>query len=344
LTNLERKLKAALRRFGVDGAPALVLAVSGGADSVSLLDALARLGKRGKLPATIFAAHLNHQLRGEESDEDEAFVRRLAAQLGLECFVERAAVAEAAKSEKRNLEATARQARYEFLARAAHRCGARHVLTAHTQDDQAETILMRLLRGSGAEGLRGIHAVRQLSESATLIRPLLAVTRAEVIEHCGRHHLSFRTDSSNYLPDFTRNRVRQELLPLLRSFNPRADEALSRTAELLADDQDVMHEFAVGALALAERGAGLDAKQLRDQAPAIRRRVLRLWLKEERGGLQRIGAVHLKAIERLLLSGRGGRVIELPGGWRVLLKANCLTIIPVPETNPLAAAEKLGTK
>src|SRR5262249_54081857 len=149
---LERKLKAALRRFGVDQASALLLAVSGGADSVSLLDALVRLGKRGKLSAKIFVAHLNHQLRGEESDEDEAFVRELAAQLQVECFVKRCAIAGAAKCEKQNLEATARRARYEFLARAAQRCGARCVLTAHTQDDQAETILMRLLRGSGGEG------------------------------------------------------------------------------------------------------------------------------------------------------------------------------------------------
>jgi tRNA(Ile)-lysidine synthase len=326
LTKLERKLKAALRRFGLDQAPALLLAVSGGADSVSLSDALVRLAKRGKLPAKIFVAHLNHQLRGEESDGDEAFVRELAAQLQVECFVERVAIADAAKSEKQNLEATARRARYEFLARAAQMCGAGCVLTAHTRDDQAETVLMRLLRGSGAEGLRGIHAVRQLSESVTLIRPMLGVTRAEVIEHCGRYHLNFRTDSSNYLPDFTRNRVRQELLPLLRSFNPRTDEALSRTAELLTDDQDILHQLAVNVLTRAKQDAGLDAKQLREQSPAIRRRVLRLWLKEERGSLKRIEAVHLGAIEQMLLRNHGGKVVELPGNWKVRLKANYLTI------------------
>lgn len=291
-----------------------------------MLDALVRLAKRGKLPAKIFVAHLNHQLRGEESDGDEAFVRELASQLGVECFVERAAIAEAAKSEKQNLEATARQARYEFLSRVAQMCGARCVLTAHTRDDQAETILMRLLRGSGAEGLRGIHAVRQLSESVTLIRPMLGVARAEVIEHCGLHRLHFRIDSSNYLPNFTRNRVRQELLPLLQSFNPRTNEALSRTAELLTDDQDALHHLAVRALTRAKQGAGLDAKQLREQAAAIRRRVLRLWLQEERGSLKRIEAVHLGAIEQLLLRNHGGRVVELPGNWKVRLKANYLTI------------------
>ena len=185
---------------------------------------------------------------------------------------------------------------------------------------------MRLLRGSGAEGLRGIHAVRRLSESVELIRPMLSVTRAEVIEHCEHYSLKFRTDSSNYLPDFTRNRVRQELLPLLRSFNPRSDEALARMAELLADDQDVLHQIVLSALIGARQGTGLNANLLREQVPAIRRGVLRLWLREERGGIERIELVHLKAIERLILRGHGGRFIELPCGWHVRLKSGNLTI------------------
>lgn len=324
MTKLEQKLKAAVRRLGIEKAPSLLVAVSGGADSVSLLDALTRLNKRGKLPARILVAHLNHQLRAEESDEDEAFVIQLARQNNLEYFVEQSPVAEITRSEKGNLEATARRLRYDFLARAAQMCGAGFVLAAHTQDDQAETILMRLLRGSGAEGLRGIHQVRRLSQSVELVRPMLAVTRAEVIEHCKHYNLKFRTDSSNDLPDFTRNRIRQELLPLMRSFNPRSDEALTRLADLLAEDSDFLHQIALDALAEAKKEIGLSAKTLREQAPAIRRRVLRLWLEEKRGGLQRIEAVHLKAIEQLILRNHGGRVIELPADWKVLLKSGIL--------------------
>lgn len=326
MTELERKLKMAMRRLGIDRASALLIALSGGADSVSLLDALARWRGRGKLRSRIFAAHLNHQLRAEESDEDATFVRQMAAQLEIECFVERADVAETAKSEKRNLEATARRLRYDFLKRAAQSCGASFVLTAHTQDDQAETVLMRLVRGSGAEGLRGIHPLLPLDESITLARPMLWIARADVVRHCGHYELKFRTDSSNALPDFTRNRVRQELLPLLRSFNPRSDEALARLAELMADDHDVLHEIALGVLAGARQAAGLDARFLCRQPPAIRRRALRLWLAEERGDLARIEAAHLKAIEQMMLRGRGGRVIELPGGWQARLKSGCLTI------------------
>jgi len=344
VTKLEQKLKAALRRFGVGETKALVVAVSGGADSVSLLDALARLDERGKLPAKIFIAHLNHQLRGEESDGDEAFVRSLAEYYGVECFAERAAVAETAKAEKRNLEATARRMRYDFLARVAQICGARMVLTAHTQDDQAETVLMRLLRGSGAEGLRGIHPIRPLNESVKLIRPMLAVARAEVLEHCAHYDLKFRSDSSNDSLEFTRNRVRQELLPLLRSFNPRSEEALARLTELLDDDQDYLHQIALGVLAEIRQGANLVAKPLREQPPAIRRRVLRLWLRQERGGLERIEAVHLKAIERLILRGHGGRLIELPGGWRVRLMSGNLCLVQSPETIVLSKTDELRTE
>ncbi|MEO6726647.1 MAG: tRNA lysidine(34) synthetase TilS [Blastocatellia bacterium] len=324
MTKLEQKLIAALRRLGIEDTPSLLVAVSGGADSVSLLDALTRLNKHGKLPARILIAHLNHQLRGEESDEDEAFVIQLARQNDLEYFVEHSPVAEITRNEKANLEATARRLRYEFLERMAQACGTSVVLTAHTQDDQAETILMRLLRGSGADGLRGIHPVRRLSQSVELVRPMLAVARSEVIEHCERYQLKFRTDSSNNLLDFTRNRIRQELLPLMRSFNPRSNEALTRMADLLVEDHDVLHQIALDALAEARKETGLSAKTLREQAPAIRHRVLRLWLKEERGSLHRIEAVHLKAIEQLILRNHGGRVIELPADWRVRLKSGIL--------------------
>lgn len=325
MTKLERKLKAALRRLGLVEAPSLLIAVSGGADSISLLDALMRLKNHGKLPARISVAHLNHQLREKESDEDEDFVFQLARQNDLECFIERCAVAEITRGEKGNLEATARRLRYDFLARAAQACGAGVVLTAHIQDDQAETILMRLLRGTSAEGLRGILPIRELEPSVKLMRPMLAVTRAEVIEHCEQHQLKFRTDSSNNLPDFTRNRIRQELLPLMQSFNPRSNEALARFAWLLSEDQEVLQQISLQILSEVQQKEGLNAGKLREQAPAIRRRVLRLWL-EQRRGLQRIDAVHLQAVEQLILRNHGGRIIELPANWRVTLKSGVLIV------------------
>lgn len=325
MTRLEKKLRAALRQMNVGAESALLVAVSGGADSVALLDASLRLRRYRQAPTTILAAHLNHQLRGEESDGDEDFVRALAAKLGVSVIVESVAVGAQALTERQNLEATARRLRYDFLARAAESCGAQLVCTAHTLDDQAETVLMRLLRGAGADGLRGIHATLQLTASVKLIRPVLSVSRAEVIEHCRHYNLEFRTDSSNSSLEFTRNRIRQELMPLLRSFNPRVDEALARTAELLVEDQSFLEQLATEALAETQTEAALDAKLLSAHSPALRRQVLRLWLREHRG-LQRIETVHLAALESLIARGVGGRTIELPDGWQVLLKSGKLRL------------------
>lgn len=326
MTRLEQKLKAELRRLGVMKSVSLVVAVSGGADSVSLLDGCIRLKQRGKLPAKIFAAHLNHQLRGEESDDDENFVRRLAIERGVECLIERIAVADFAKAEQQNLEATARRLRYEFLKRAAETFGADFVCTAHTLDDQAETMLMRLLRGAGAEGLRGIHASAELSESTKLIRPLLTTTRTEVLSHCAQYTLDFRQDSSNLLPEMTRNRIRLELIPLLKSFNRRSNEAIIRGMGLIAADDDYLKQVSEKVLAASRVGEGLNAKLLAQHHPAILRRVLRLWLEQSRGSLLRIEAVHISALESLVLRPEGGRIIELPGKWQVRRKSGVLEI------------------
>src|SRR6266508_2281675 len=231
-----------------------------------------RLGSLARRPGPISAkrgvARLNHRLRGEESDEDEAFVRDLANRLNLSVFTERIAVAERAKEEKQNLEAVARRLRYEFLLRVAEARGAKIVFTAHTLDDQAETILMRLIRGSGAEGLRGVHHVVALSDDVKLIRPMLGIKRAEVIAHCERYELAFRSDSSNFLADFTRNRVRLELLPMLETFNPRVKESLARTSESGARDEDYLRGAASEYLAGSRGESGLNVRVLREAPDA----------------------------------------------------------------------------
>ncbi|MFN0107303.1 MAG: tRNA lysidine(34) synthetase TilS [Blastocatellia bacterium] len=331
MMKLERKLKAALRQLGVGQTFSLVIAISGGADSVSLLDACVRLKKHGKLPGALFAVHLNHQLRGEESDGDEDFVQRLAAERGVELHIERIAVADVARAEKRNLEAVARRLRYEFLAQAAKRFNAAFVCTAHTLDDQAETIWMRLLRGTGAEGLHGIHPISPLSETAKLIRPMLSVTRAEVLAHCEHYNLDFRLDSSNLSRELTRNRIRQELIPLLKGFNQRSNETLVRSAKLISDDDDCLRQIAAEVLAKTRSGQKVNAKLLKQYHPAIRRRVLRMWVEETRGNLRRVGAVHIAALESLIECEEGGRVIELPGSWQVRRKHGVLEIAAMSE-------------
>jgi tRNA(Ile)-lysidine synthase len=214
----------------------LVVAVSGGPDSVALARAVAEA--RGPAAAgPLVLAHLNHMLRGADSDSDADFVAGLHAGLkaagvaDVRLCVERLDVAGMARREKDNLEALARRERYRFLAEVARREGVGLVATAHTADDQAETVLHRLLRGSGLQGLRGIAARRTLAEGVELVRPLLTSTRAEILGYLHEVQQGFRQDQSNQDRRRTRNRIRHELLPLLRrDYNPAVAAALARLA------------------------------------------------------------------------------------------------------------------
>ncbi|MBK9313688.1 MAG: tRNA lysidine(34) synthetase TilS [Acidobacteria bacterium] len=339
MTTFERKLRTALRRLGVDSGSTIVAAVSGGADSTALLDALVRLRNEKGRPKRIIAAHLNHRLRGEESDGDEHFVRELAERLNVEFLSERIDVAGEALRNHKNLEATARKLRYEFLCRCAEARSAEYVMTAHSRDDQAETVLMRLMRGSGMHGLRGIHPDMPLGSSVRLLRPMLSISRTEVVEYCERRDLTWRTDSSNFSIDLTRNRVRLELLPLLRSFNPRIDQTLAREAELMRDDADCLDAMAAGLLGESGNEGRLQAEILVTAHPAIRRRALRLWLQQQGGGLRRVEAAHLHAIDGLLSPDKSGRLVELPGGWIVEREFNMLVLRrAVPAAIPSPAA------
>ena len=330
MTKLEKKLRASLRRLGIHKRDPILVAVSGGADSIALLDALARWKQSEHLAPNLFAAHLNHLLRGEESDADETFVREFLRQRNIPSFIAQENVAAAAAQEKNNLEATARQLRYDFLLRSATQCQARIIVTAHTHNDQVETILLRLLRGTSAAGLHGIYAEFEMSPGIRLVRPMLDITRDEVLDHCARYQLRFRHDSSNESMDFTRNRIRHELLPVLQSYNPRIGQTLQRTAQQLSEDDAYLQQEASRLVqALAEETA-LNFKPLLTLHAAVRRRVLRQWLAQIRGDLRRIGAAHLVALDEVMMSGEGGSVIELPGGWQVQRQQHWLKLQPVP--------------
>ncbi|MCI0661990.1 MAG: tRNA lysidine(34) synthetase TilS [Acidobacteria bacterium] len=327
MTVLEKKMRAALRRLGIDVDERVVIAVSGGADSTALLDALLRWRQAEGATRTITLAHLNHQLRFQESDDDEQFLRELATRLKLPIFIERITVGEVARWERANLEAVARRLRYAFLQRIAERCAARIVLTAHTRDDQVETIIMRLLRGAGPHGLRGIKQERPLGDNSKVIRPMLEISRSEVIDHCEHYGLAYRIDSSNQSKRFTRNRIRHELLPLLRTLNPLAEEAILRTAQLIALDDDFMRPSSSALLAEALKEEGLKIKPLLSAHCALRRRVLRMWLRDLLPGLQRIDLGHIIALENLIEDSRSGRAIELPGGRRVVRQFDQIVLL-----------------
>lgn len=221
----------------------ILLAVSGGSDSVAMLLGLREVQKTCVL--TLSAAHLNHHLRGQESDDDADWVAELCRRLGLPLVVGDKDVARIAESQGQGLEETARQERYRFLEEVALRQGCSHIAVAHTADDQAETILHHILRGTGIAGLRGMPSGRPLTSGIELIRPLLEIRRADVEQYLAEQGQNARQDSSNANPAFTRNRLRRTLLPLLRrEFNPQVGDALLRLGRQAVEIQELLESLA----------------------------------------------------------------------------------------------------
>lgn len=258
----------------------VLVAVSGGADSVALLHGL--LAVRQQLAGRLVVAHVNHHLRGVESDADEQFVRELCRGLELPCEIAHAEVPRLCKGD--GLEAAAREQRYRLLSEVAGRRAARFVAVAHTADDQAETILHRVLRGTGLQGLAGIPFTRRLSEWSTIVRPLLGITRRQVLVYLQDRQQAFREDSSNQMATFTRNRLRHQLMPLLaRDYNPQVMPALLRLGKLAREAQHVIDALVepLWDRAVTPRDTHhveLSRDALREQAPFLVRALLvKVW-------------------------------------------------------------------
>ena len=315
----------------------VVVAVSGGADSTALLLAIEELKSFQKLYTGICVAHLDHRLR-KSSAKDAKWVAALAQKLGFRSVIGRSKVAEEARDNGDNLEQAAREARYAFLERTAKRVNAKYILTAHTMDDQAETVLLRLMRGSAGFGLGGMEALRSVSKNSEiqLARPLLWARRIDTEDYCRLRKSEYLSDEMNEDQTFARVKVRKQLLPLMQSFNNKIVEAISRTASqlredgavLLNDSDALLRRAAVSSQESGDNGEAetpaLDVKVLAAAAPALRRRALRQWLAEARGSARRLEMVHLVAVEKLVEGSSSGRVVELPSGGRVRRSRNRL--------------------
>jgi tRNA(Ile)-lysidine synthase len=287
-----------------------IVAVSGGADSVALLWAMHELGG-----FDLHVAHVNHQLRGEESDTDEGLVKELAARLQLPFHtVKRPLSADTA------IEASARAARYQWLQELARELGCHWIATGHTRDDQVETLLHHLIRGTGLDGLHGIDARRDLGNDGNLIRPLLGVTHAQNLDYLSRIPQPHREDASNRDPRFTRNRIRHELVPLLKTFNPEVGAALLRFQQLACEAHAVVSQDAQRMLANAERPRVghtiiLDSRSLDDAPrPVVREMFRALWRRERwpAGDMTAARWDDLAAVA----AGKV-RAVDMPGGVRV---------------------------
>lgn len=289
----------------------ILVGLSGGPDSMALLHLLLQVAPVLRL--RVAAAHLDHGMRRESAD-DAAFVRRLCDDWRVPLVVERRDIPALACRHRRGLEETARDQRRAFLQAAAQRLDCAAIALGHHRDDQAETVLQRLLRGCGSSGLAGMRL-----RSGSFIRPLLEVSRQAILDYLAAEELPFVEDASNRDPSYTRNRIRHQLLPQLQSFNPRIAEHLARLGWRLTLEEDFWAEEEQRQLQCLARmdadGWWLERPALLALHPALRSRVLRRALEGVRGHLRGVQACHLDALEQLLVGERPEGELNLPEAW-----------------------------
>jgi tRNA(Ile)-lysidine synthase len=296
----------------------LLVAVSGGQDSVCLLHVLHHL--QSELGIKLHVAHLDHQLRGKESTGDAQYVARLAKRLGIPATIEKRNVNAYQKEHSISLEEAAREIRYNFLAEVAAAIGTDRVAVGHTLDDHAETVLLHLVRGTGTRGLRGLQPVSSwgtTGKELTVVRPLLEVRREETAAYCSGQRLRPRQDATNLSLVPLRNRVRLELFPLLKSYNPQVIEALQRTAHIAGDDIEYLEKEAErlwpGVATTQGNTVVLDKKTLLGLSVSMQRNLLRLAIENVGGNLKDIEARHIQELMQALHK-PAGKQISLPYG------------------------------
>lgn len=336
-SNLVSRIRAEVARAAH---PAVLVGCSGGPDSLCLTDALLSIGAR------VVLAHVNHGLRDVESDGDEVFVRDFAAARGVDCVVERIDVAAHARAVGESIELTARRARYAFFARAAARACVAHVAVAHHADDQAETVLLRLLRGTGIEGLRAMAVSAPLpgAPELTLLRPLLRIPRADIERYCADLGLQPRRDSSNDSAAHTRNRVRFELLPLLRTFNPGIARVLARLADLAAADHEVQQWAAQRAFDEIARGDAhgvhVDRAAWRTLPVGLQRAVLRECVRVVRADLTNLNYDAIEEVRDVLLSDAVQAASAITADVRVELRGAAFAVRTLVQSAAMEAADQ----
>jgi tRNA(Ile)-lysidine synthase len=335
MTSLLQQVQQTIQDYQmVAGDQTVLVAVSGGPDSMVLLHTLYSL--RQPLALKLCVAHLNHQMRPSASD-DAHFVETVADQLGIPCISKSLDVPSYRRQHKLSPEDAARQVRYAFLHAAAAQLGADRIALGHTADDQAETVLLHLLRGAGLGGLCGMPPLRP-----PIIRPLIRVLRRDVLAYARTHRLPYRDDPTNEQRRYTRNRIRLDLLPTLqRDYNPRLVQTLCTTAQLLADDESTLralaHQHLVSARLSPTAGqVRLAIGALTGLAPTLQRRVLREALHEMIGSLRGITSTHVEALRALLRPGLGSKWLRLPQG---VVAQRCYEVLLIHRQTLSAAVE-----
>jgi tRNA(Ile)-lysidine synthase len=304
------KMKGTVRRFGLLRTGDIVLvALSGGPDSVALLYGLTTI--QSEFGLKLYAAHLNHKLRGKESDEDEGFAKDLSSGLKVKFFSKRIDVRKEAKKRRLSIEETSRELRYGYLEELAGQIKADRIALGHQADDQAETLLMRLIRGAGPVGLSGIPPKR-----GKIIRPLIQIRRQEIEEFLKTNRIPCRLDSSNYLPDYFRNRIRLSLLPGIKEeYNPKIVETLNRTADIISLQQEYIENTSEQLLAssctMGNVRITADLKEFKIHDVCLQREMIRLCVKRLKGNLKQLTFEPVDRALDLVHQEKSGRRVQL---------------------------------
>lgn len=316
----------------------VLAACSGGPDSLALVHVLAALAD--EFGFSLAVAHVNHGMRGAESDADAAFVGEFCAALGLPFYQTKVDMAGFAAAHGLNKQEAGRLLRYRYLRQTAAELGGALIATGHHRGDQAETVLLSLFRGAGSAGMAGMKP----SEGG-IIRPLLAVERAAIDVYCRDNGLTPRLDKSNLKTDYRRNFLRLELMPLIeREINPNVVETLCRAAEVIGDEHELVAGLARAAwpqvVSDTEDGLALDCGQLEKLDAALRRELARQAIEKKRGGLKGISFFHVEKLLEKAINGRAGSVLELPGG--LVARRDYGKIILTEPATPHAGIEPPG--
>lgn len=319
-TNLIERVLKTIRNYEMVAPGETVLAaVSGGPDSMFLLHALSALKNKLKIKE-LSVCHLDHGLRGDASASDAEFVKRLAQDAGMDYYQKKVDLA-GARSRKLSTEELAREARYVFYAECAARSGASAVATGHTLDDQAETVIMRIVKGASLKGVVGIPPVRH-SGGIKFVRPLLEIEKPNIVAYLDGKGIGYRIDRTNLKNIYFRNVVRSEILPFLAKYNPRIKRALSNFAEHLREDFEFIDSRRGEASGIigAEGRNGEVSVQLKDlvvQPRALQKEILRDALEKAGGDVKRLSFRHWKDAESFIREKRSGSSMDLPGGIRI---------------------------
>ena len=326
--DLYTRWSAEIRRKGYFHAGQRIgVAVSGGPDSVLLLHLMHKLA--GESGLALAAVHFNHRLRGAESDGDEALVRSLAETLHVDYLRAEGDVGRVARERRGNVEAVARELRYRYFFSLVDQGRLDLVATAHTANDQAETVLMRLLRGTGTRGLGGIYPLLE----GKVVRPFLGLTRAEVMAEVAARALAYRVDSSNLNLRLQRNKVRAELLPMLaKDYNPEIFTLLNQLADRSRDDEACLERSARERAQPWRTREGkeerIPIRALTELPPALERRVLRQMLQAVRGAAPGLTHAHIESLRRFAAEAQSGKALPLPGGVTARKEFSWLVVGP----------------